>query len=70
MDLLAAEILKETDYEHPVTVQKILEKVQERWRNIFPDDTAESISELTVRHHIEDLKESNLLDIRRKNLKL
>lgn len=68
-DLLIIDILSRTTYENPKNSKQILQEVQSRLKEIFPDYTVKIKEKkndfnTTVLRHVHDMNQSGLFDIR------
>ena len=61
-DLLIIEALRNSDHEAPKTSQQILGEVEKSWIKFFPNEPL--ISKSTIRHHVRDMNQSGLYDIK------
>ena len=70
-DLLFLDIILSTSLANPKNSKEINQELEERWKEIFPDETFPKMGAKTIINHVADMKDSKLYDIRHcKNTRL
>ena len=66
-DLLFLDIILSTSLSNPKNSKEINKELEERWKEIFPDEPFPKMGAKTIINHVADMRDSKLYDIRHCN---